>query len=258
MAQPFVAIAGVQAHAVGIQAVEGALDLGQRRVHIGQRQRAKQAESGRVVAHQLRAVVVAGARQLAGLRRVAKPQARVGDRHHRRRDATGIHVVDRLLRRPAGVGRLQRRPATHPGQPCRRGEMVVQVNDLVGAGRRICGAGWQYGAAAARHSAEPQRSAKQPAPGQGVGLGTVGRRDRLGFGGHRLSQSSPAMACQANADARRGCQEWMQWASPMTIGTFTRLPSRPTPTPYSDHAVPACQSRHTPPDGLAHRIVRCR
>ena len=86
MAQPFVDIAGVQADAVGIQAVEGALDLGQRRVHIGQRQRAKQAESGRVVAHQLRAVVVAGARQLAGLRRVAKPQARVRDRHHRRRD----------------------------------------------------------------------------------------------------------------------------------------------------------------------------
>ena len=73
MTEPDVAVAREHADAVGVQRVVGVRDLGERRVDIWQRQDREQAKPLRVIAHERGAVVVAGAGEPAGLRRVAKP-----------------------------------------------------------------------------------------------------------------------------------------------------------------------------------------
>ena len=130
VAQPGVAVAGEQADAVHLQRVVGVSDFGQRGVHVRHWHGREQAEPLRVVLHQPRAVVVAGSGQRLRHRRVAEPQAGVGDRHHGGRHAALVHVLDRLGRCPGGVGWLQQRPALDRRHPGRRREVMVDVHPV--------------------------------------------------------------------------------------------------------------------------------
>ena len=128
VAEPRVAVARHQADAVSLDHVVGVRDLLQRGVDIRQRHRGEQPEARRMILHQRRAVVVAGAGEAPRDRRVAEPQAGIRDRHDGRGHAAAIHVLDRLGRRPGGIRRLQQRPALDLHDPGRRREMMVDVD----------------------------------------------------------------------------------------------------------------------------------
>jgi hypothetical protein len=98
--QPAVAVAREEADAVRFERVERVFDLPQRAVHVGQRHGGKEPEPRWMIADERGAVVVARPRQAARHGRVTEPESRVGDRHHRRRHAAAVHVLDRLRRRP--------------------------------------------------------------------------------------------------------------------------------------------------------------
>jgi len=134
IAEPGIAIAGHEVGAVGPQRIEGVLDLLERRFDIRERQRGEQPEAGRMLLHQLGAVLVALTGNPACHLGVAKPQPGIGDRDHRGRDAALVHVLDRLGGRPVHVGGLQKLTPLHLGDPLRRRKMVVHV-DAVGLGR---------------------------------------------------------------------------------------------------------------------------
>ena len=84
IAQPFVAIAGEQDDAVGLERVEAVLDLAQAAFDVGQRQRREHAEAAGMIGGELGRIVVALARDAAALRVVADPDAGRGDRGDRR------------------------------------------------------------------------------------------------------------------------------------------------------------------------------
>ena len=99
----------------------------------------RKSRTGRMILHQLRAVLVARAGEAACDRPVAEPQARIGDGHDRGGDAAPVHVLDRLRRRPTGVGGMQQRPALDLCDPGRRREMMVDVDAVRLGGRRLLG-----------------------------------------------------------------------------------------------------------------------
>ena len=131
VAQPDVFVAREQADAVRFQRVAGVLDFFQRGIHVGQRHRREESEPGRVILHQLRAVLVARAGEPVRHGPVSEPQARIRDRHDRGGNAAPVHVLDRLRGRPSGVGGVQQRPPLDLRDPGGRREMVVDV-DAVG------------------------------------------------------------------------------------------------------------------------------
>ena len=85
--------------------------------------------------HELGAILVALARNRPRRLLIAEPQARIGDRDHRRGDAALVHVLDRFLRRPRGIRRLEKFAPSDESQPLWRREVVVDV-DAARIGRR--------------------------------------------------------------------------------------------------------------------------
>ena len=141
IAQPFVAIAGEQDDAVGLEHVEAVFDLAQAAFDVGQRQRREHAEAAGMVGGELRRIVVAVARDAAALRVVADPDAGRGDRGDRGRDAGLVHVGERLLRRPVDGRRLQQR--AHLVDVFRRRDVMMDVDAVRlggarGRRRRFC------------------------------------------------------------------------------------------------------------------------
>ena len=100
VARPLVAVVRHQADAVGLEDVEGVGDFAQAPLGIGQRQRGEKAEPHWMITDELCGVFVAAARDTTRGLHVAEPDARVGNRHHRRIDALLIHLAERSLRGP--------------------------------------------------------------------------------------------------------------------------------------------------------------
>ncbi len=136
IAQPFVAVAGEQDDAVGLEHVEAIFELAQAAFDVGQRQRREHAEAAGMVGGELRRIVVAVARDAAALRVVADPDAGRGDRGDRGRDAGLVHVGERLLRRPGDRRRLQQR--AHLVDVLGRSDVMMHVDAVRpgGAGGR--------------------------------------------------------------------------------------------------------------------------
>src|SRR5215470_19137610 len=74
-------------YAICVERVEGIIDLAQRRVWIGQRQRREQAKAARMVAHHLGGVLIALADETLGFFDVSEPWARRRNRKNPDRDA---------------------------------------------------------------------------------------------------------------------------------------------------------------------------
>ena len=134
IAQPFVAIAGEQHDAVGLERVEAVFELAQAGFDVGQRQRREHAEAAGMVGGELRRIVVALARDAAALRVVADPDAGRGDRGDRGGDAGLVHVGERLLRRPGDGRRLQQR--AHLLDVFRRRDVMMDVDAMRLGGAR--------------------------------------------------------------------------------------------------------------------------
>ena len=111
-----------------MELIEGVLDFFQRGVDVRQRHRREQAESRRMVLHDLRAEIVAFARKADGLLLVAEIQARIGNGDDGRGGAAPVHIIERFLSCPGGVRGLQQLVALHRGDPRRRPEMMVRVD----------------------------------------------------------------------------------------------------------------------------------
>src|SRR5262249_1954648 len=94
-----------QADAVGMQRVEGVFDLLEGGVGVEHRQRREQAEAAGKVLHHAGAVVAAQAHHAGRLVRARiEPQAGGGgERQDPRADAGLVHLLDRLLARPADL-----------------------------------------------------------------------------------------------------------------------------------------------------------
>ena len=125
VAEIFSVVACQQADAVGLERVEGVFDFLQAAVGVRRRDRGEQAEAARMIAHELGAVFVDLAAELAGFLIVAPPGAGLDLRQHRRPDAALVHVVERHLHRPfwrAGLVLAERLAML------RRQEMVVDVD----------------------------------------------------------------------------------------------------------------------------------
>src|SRR5262249_17120347 len=130
--RPFVAVVRHQADAIGLENVERVRDLAQAAFDIWQRKRGEEAEPGWMVAHELCGVFVAAARDTTRGLHVAEPDARIGNRYHRRIDAMLIHLAECALRRPLGNqsrttgGGAENRPRGL--DECRREDVMVHVD----------------------------------------------------------------------------------------------------------------------------------
>lgn len=95
IAQPKVAIARRDAEAFGLELVEGTVDLRQRALHIGERERGEQAELPRITAGEIGVVIVPSARLVGPFRPAAladRPRITDADR-----DTRAVHSRDRAF-----------------------------------------------------------------------------------------------------------------------------------------------------------------
>ena len=128
VAEVFILVSRHEAQAFGLERIECVLDFLQASFDIGQRQRREVAEATRVVARELRRIVVALARDLAALFQVTCGGARLHERHHRQGNAALVHLLDRHGRRP-----LHRRARAAAGdfiEIAGINEMVVNVDTV--------------------------------------------------------------------------------------------------------------------------------
>ena len=110
MAQPFVAVIGLQVDAIRLDDVECVLDLLERGIDIHHRERREDPEAPRIILPHLGRIVLAHLRRLA--RRfgaIVEPQAGSGcERQHRRPDAALVHLFDRPPRCPVRYAGIRR------------------------------------------------------------------------------------------------------------------------------------------------------
>ena len=142
IAQPLVAVVGLQVDAVGLEGVEGVFDLLQRHVDVHHRQRREDAEAARIIAPHLGGEVLADARRSCWrpLGAGVEPQARGGgERQHRGADAVLVHQLRSALAgvqsNTPGNGGILRLPS-HSFcivEIGRRIEMMVGVDQRLGA-----------------------------------------------------------------------------------------------------------------------------
>ena len=166
VAEILAVVACQQADAVGLERVEGVFDFLQAAVGVRRRDRREQAEAAGMIAHELGAVFVDLAAELAGFLVVAPPGAGLDLRQHRRADAALVHVVERHLHRPfrrAGLVLAERLAML------RRQEMVMDVDLGLGAlrphGRGAGGAEAERGDAAGdEFSAAERRAGRRRVP----------------------------------------------------------------------------------------------
>jgi hypothetical protein len=121
--------------AIRVKRVEGILDLPQRRVRIGQRQRREEAEAARMVAHHLGGVLVTFAGETLGFFDVSEPGAWGRNRKNPDRDPIAVHRFDRPRLRPAcerraqgGWSVLSHRCIALRFEEDRRKVMMMQIN----------------------------------------------------------------------------------------------------------------------------------
>ncbi len=129
VAEPVVAVARQHVDAVGLERIEGARDLLQRRVDVRQRQGREQAEAAGIVGREPRHVVVVLAAK--GDERLALDLARDRRRVDGERDAGLVHVGDRVvLVHDRGEVRREHAPLAHGGHEFRRDQVMVDVDAL--------------------------------------------------------------------------------------------------------------------------------
>ena len=130
IAQPRVVVAREQTDAIGLERVVCVSDFLQSRVDVRQRHRREKSKPSGVVRHEFCSVLVACSREAGGHSLIAKPQAGIRDRNHRRSHATTIHIFNGLRRSPRCVRGLQKRPSFHLVHPHGGSEMMMNVNTI--------------------------------------------------------------------------------------------------------------------------------
>ncbi len=130
IAEPFIADAGHQIDAVGLQHVIGVLDLAKGALDVEDRQHRELAEPARMVASELGDVIVPFPSQAARVFLVRPNAYGVRQRDDGRAHAALFHVIDRLVERPAPGGAAAGSSPDLFGEEAWRRDVVVNVDAM--------------------------------------------------------------------------------------------------------------------------------
>jgi hypothetical protein len=141
MPQPFVAVAGVESDAVGLELIERVFDLLQRAFDVRHRHECEQAEAAGMILHGFDHVFVDQTRQMARLLGIEVRKVETcRQRQDRGADAAAIHLVEGRFQLPAlhhrGIANARLLPGV---QQKLRKEVMVHVDPMrARGGRRRC------------------------------------------------------------------------------------------------------------------------
>jgi hypothetical protein len=145
IAQPFVAVARVEADSVGFERIHPILDLAKAAVDIGQRQIDEQAEAPRVIRSQTSFIVVADSGDAARGGVITEPYPGRRNRGDGGGHAAAVHVLDGLGRSPPLQSSLDLPFTRQFRDVIGRRNVVVDVDAMRRGGRRLRGTGTDGG-----------------------------------------------------------------------------------------------------------------